>query len=111
MTAGTDFLESATRFLKERFKVANPRYGSVYGIRKSTIGEDWEFDRATAARVFIVRISDAEGSAIEEQSVAHTRWSIEELHRRRSDIYPECIVLLITGYVEGWIPDGPITLY
>ncbi|OKJ49316.1 hypothetical protein AMK28_33065 [Streptomyces sp. CB02115] len=111
MTSDTSFLESATRFLQERFEVAAPRYGSVYGIRQSRIGEDWEFDRATATRVFIVRISDGEGSAIEKQSVTHARWSIEELRRRRREIFPEGIVLLVTGYVEGWIPDGPITLH
>ncbi|MGY4930518.1 hypothetical protein ACWD7T_05265 [Streptomyces sp. 900116325] len=111
MTTNAGFLESATQFLQERFELAAPRYGSVYGIRQSRTGEDWEFDRATATRVFIVHISDDEGSAIEKQSVAHTRWSIEELRRRRREISPEGIVLLVTGYVEGWIPDGPITLH
>lgn len=110
MPASANFLDSATRFLQERFEVTAPRYGSVYGIRQSRTGEGWEFDRATATRVFIVHISDGEGSAIEKQSVTHARWSIEELRRRRREISPEGIVLLVTGYVEGWIPDGPITL-
>ncbi|MFC8235905.1 hypothetical protein [Streptomyces sp. NPDC057284] len=110
MTASASFLGTATRFLQERFEVAAPRYGSVYGIRQSRTGEDWVFDRATATRVFIVHISDGEGSAIEKQSVTHARWSIAELRRRRREISPEGIVLLVTGYIEGWIPDGPITL-
>ncbi|MGY3057100.1 hypothetical protein ACVWZD_001345 [Streptomyces sp. TE3672] len=111
MTASTSFLESATRFLRDQFEVAAPRYGQVYGIRQSHTSEGWEFDRATTTRVFIVHISDAEGSAIEKQSITHTRWGIEELRRRRREISPEGIVLLATGYVEGWIPDGPITLH
>ncbi|MFG3176248.1 hypothetical protein OG893_15280 [Streptomyces sp. NBC_01696] len=110
MTASASFLESATQFLQERFEVAAPRYGSVYGIRQSRTGEDWEFDRATSSRVFIVHISDGEGSAIEKRSLTHARWSIEELRRRRREISPEGIVSLVTGYVEGWLPDGPITL-
>ncbi|MFD2009938.1 hypothetical protein [Streptomyces narbonensis] len=111
LTSGAHFMESATRFLDERFGVTSPRFGSVYGIRQSRAGDNWEFDRVTAAHAFIVRISDAEGATIEQTSATHTRWGTAELRRRRREISPEGIVLLVTGYIEGWIPDGPISLY
>ncbi|MFE7729142.1 hypothetical protein ACFU5D_25520 [Streptomyces anthocyanicus] len=41
--------------------MTNPRFGSVYGFRQSRASDNWEFDRVMAARVFIVRISDAGG--------------------------------------------------
>ncbi|MER6389722.1 hypothetical protein ABT236_14740 [Streptomyces sp. NPDC001523] len=110
MTSGTQFVESAARFLDEQFGLTNPRFDSVYGVRQSRAGDNGEFDRVTAARVFIVRISDAEGVAIEQRSPAHARWRAPDLRRRRREIYPEGIVLLTTGYVEGWTPDGPICL-
>ncbi|MET9886266.1 hypothetical protein ABZZ20_24650 [Streptomyces sp. NPDC006430] len=110
MTSGTQFVESAVRFLDEQFGLTNPRFGSVYGVRQSRAGDNWEFDRVTAARVFIVRISDAEGAAIVQRSPAHARWGVSDLRRRRREIHPEGIVLLTTGYVEGWIPGGPISL-
>ncbi|MFF4166290.1 hypothetical protein [Streptomyces sp. NPDC001741] len=111
MTSGARYMESAIRFLDEQFGLTHPRFGSVYGFRQSRAGDNWEFDRVTAARVFIVRISDAEGAAIEQRSPTHTRWGVTDLRRRRREIHPEGIVLLTTGYVEGWIPDGPISLY
>ncbi|MEV7900949.1 hypothetical protein [Streptomyces anulatus] len=54
-------MESAIRFLDEQFGLTNPRFGSVYGLRQSRAVDNWEFDRVTAARVFIIRINDAEG--------------------------------------------------
>ncbi|WP_159057786.1 MULTISPECIES: hypothetical protein [unclassified Streptomyces] len=103
-------MESAARFLDEQFGLTHPRFGSVYGFRQSSAGDNWEFDRVTAARVFIVRISDTEGAAIEQRSPTHSRWGVADLRRRRREIHPEGIVLLTTGYIEGWIPDGPISL-
>ncbi|MFJ3615412.1 hypothetical protein [Streptomyces hydrogenans] len=103
-------MESTVRFLNEQFGLTSPRFGSVCGFRQTRAGDNWEFDRVTAARVFIVRISDAEGAAIEQRSPTHARWGVADLRRRRREIHPEGIVLLTTGYIEGWIPDGPISL-
>ncbi|MFF7036853.1 NUDIX domain-containing protein [Streptomyces griseus] len=61
MPSGARFMESAIRFLDEQFGLTNPRVGSVYGFRQSRTVDNWEFDRVTAARVFIIRINDAEG--------------------------------------------------
>lgn len=46
--------------------------------------------------------------AIQRISPAHTHWRIGELKERRHKIYPEGIVLLAFGYVEGRLPDGPV---
>ncbi|MEU0147343.1 hypothetical protein ABZ119_15505 [Streptomyces sp. NPDC006288] len=103
-------MESAARFLDEQFGLTQPRFGSVYGFRQSRADDNWESDRVTAARVFIIHISEAEGAAIEQRSPTHARWGVADLRRRRREIQPEGIVLLTAGYVEGWIPDGPISL-
>ncbi|MFD0290676.1 hypothetical protein ACFWJS_05285 [Streptomyces sp. NPDC127061] len=110
LASSAHFMESATRFLDEQFGVTSPRFGSVYGIRQSCANGNWEFDRVTAVRAFIVHISNAEAAAVERKSSTHSRWSIADLRRRRREIFPEGIVLLATGYIEGWIPDGPISL-
>lgn len=86
MTSGTQFVESAVRFLDEQFGLTKPRFGSVYGVRQSRAGDNWE------------------------RSPAHARWGVSDLRRRRREIHPEGIVLLTIGYVEGWIPGGPISL-
>ncbi|MEV7181477.1 hypothetical protein [Kitasatospora sp. NPDC093679] len=103
-------MESAVRLLDEQFGLSNPRLGSVYGFWQSRAGDNWEFGRVTAARVFIVRISDTEGAAIEQRSPTHSRWGVADLRRRRREIHPEGIALLATGYIEGRIPGGPISL-
>ncbi|MFI6940363.1 hypothetical protein ACIBI4_13905 [Streptomyces sp. NPDC050418] len=105
------FEAAASRFLAERFQVPDPRFGAVYGIRRSRSGDDWEFDRATEARVLFARVSNRQSAAIELSSATHVRWGLEELKARRREISPQGVVLLVTGYVEGWIPDGPISLY
>ncbi|MFE1710124.1 hypothetical protein [Streptomyces sp. NPDC058728] len=110
MPSGAQFTESAIRFLDEQFGLTNPRFGSVYGLRQSRAVDNWEFNRVTAARVFIIRINDTEGAAIEQRSPTHSRWGVADLRRRRREIHPEGIVPLTTGYIEGRIPEGPISL-
>ncbi|WP_157878819.1 hypothetical protein [Streptomyces sp. CT34] len=104
------FEAAATRFLADRFQLLDPGFGSIYGTRQSRPDDDWEFDRVTASRLFFVRLSNRQSAAIELSSATHVRWGLEELKRRRREISPEGAVLLVTGYVEGWIPDGPISL-
>ncbi|MFE6739055.1 hypothetical protein [Streptomyces tubercidicus] len=111
MTGSADFRAEGTRFLAEEFGVTAPRYGPVYGKRYSAHATDWEFDRVTALRVFFVHLSDEDSDRIERSSATHVRWDLERLHTRRREVFPEGVVTLTTGYVEGWIPDGPISLY
>ncbi|MFG2211063.1 hypothetical protein [Streptomyces sp. NPDC048638] len=65
----------------------------------------------TALRVFFVHLSDEDSDRIERSSATHVRWDLEHLHKRRREVFPEGVVTLTTGCVEGWIPDGPISLY
>lgn len=111
INAGSDFRRAAVEFLAERFQLKDPRFESTYGLRQSRFGDNWEFDRVTATRTFIVRISDEQSREVTRKSASHTRWELTDLRRRRRQIHPEGVVLLTIGYVEGWIPDGPISLY
>ncbi|MFB6822655.1 hypothetical protein ACFCXA_13805 [Streptomyces virginiae] len=107
---GADFVGAATGFLADRFGMRDPRFGSGYGLRQSRLGDSWEFERTTASRVLIVRVSDEESAVIEQASATHALLGLDELRRRRREIYPEGVVALATGYAEGLIPDGPISL-
>ncbi|MFI5899825.1 hypothetical protein [Streptomyces cyaneofuscatus] len=109
--AGADFQGAAVDFLATQFQMSNPQFGPVYGLHQSQLGSNWEFDRVTASRVFIVHVTDKESHKIGQSSSSHVRWSLENLRRRRREVSPEGVVLLATRYIEGWIPDGPITLH
>ncbi|UXY20356.1 hypothetical protein N8I84_17760 [Streptomyces cynarae] len=111
LATGTDFKDGATQYLAERFHIANPRFGSVYGVHETRESDCWENNQRTVYRVFIVRISVKESDSFQAMSPAHTRWKISELKARHRDISPEGLALLVSGYVEGWLPDGPISLY
>ncbi|MFC6984846.1 hypothetical protein [Streptomyces cirratus] len=107
---GADYLGQATRYLTQRFGVRNPRFSALYGVHQSRREEPWDFDRVTASRVFIVRVTDAESSAVRHIASNHALWTMSQIRQRRREIYPEGVVLLITGYLEGWLPDGPLKL-
>ncbi|NED11783.1 hypothetical protein [Streptomyces sp. SID9124] len=109
MNSGADFQETATGFLAEHFGIYGPRYGDTYGVHRSRSQESWEYDNPTTSHTFVVKISLAASDAIQRISPAHTRWRIGELKERRHEIYPEGTVLLAAGYVEGWLPDGPVS--
>ncbi|MFC5027838.1 hypothetical protein ACQFX6_17220 [Streptomyces sp. DSM 41987] len=111
INAGANFQGAATRFLANRFGIHDPSYSSLYGLHESSYGDTWEYDRQTSSRVFIVRINAKQSAAIQRISKSHARWRIEDLKSRRREINPEGAVLIATGYVEGWLPDGPVTLY
>lgn len=111
LSTGTDFQEGAAQYIAERFHIENPHFGTVYGIRETRESDCWEHDRRTISRVFIVRISSEESDFLQLTSSSHTRWGISELKSRHRELSPEGVALLITGYVEGWLPDGPISLY
>ncbi|WP_158575866.1 hypothetical protein [Streptomyces corynorhini] len=111
MTNGADFRATATAFLTKEFGLLAPRFGPVYGRRHTEYTEDWEFARVTATRVFVIHISNAEGDRLEERSATHARWTLEYLRKRRREVFPEGVVTLTTGYIEGWLPNGPISLF
>lgn len=111
LAAGAPFMEGAARYLAERFHIENPHFGSLYGVRETRKSDCWEHDQRTVSRVFIVRISTKESDSFQAMSPSHARWEISELRSRHRDVSPEGVALLISGYVEGWLPDGPISLY
>ncbi len=110
LDAGADYLGQATRFLTQRFGVHSPRFSALYGLHQSRREEPWDFDRVTASRVFIVRVTDEESAAIQRIASSHVLWTRSQLRQHRREIFPEGVVLLITGYLEGWLPDGPLKL-
>ncbi|MDD9376892.1 hypothetical protein M8Z33_09475 [Streptomyces sp. ZAF1911] len=110
LDTGADYLGQATRFLRQRFDVRSPRFSALYGLHQSRREEPWESDRATASRVFIVRVTDDESAAMQRMTSGHALWTVTQLRRRRREIFPEGVVLLTSGYVEGWLPDGPLEL-
>ncbi|MFD6334046.1 hypothetical protein ACFWGI_31305 [Streptomyces niveus] len=107
----TDFRTAATRFLSERFQIRNPRYGSLYGIHRTSERDCWERDRPTVSRVFVVRIDVADSDSFLEMSSMHTRWNSADLISHRREISPEGVILFAAGYYDGWLPDGPVSLY
>ncbi|MEU1853436.1 hypothetical protein ABZ499_30285 [Streptomyces sp. NPDC019990] len=111
LAAGTDFKDGAAQYLAERFHIENPKFGSLYGVHETRDSDCWEHDQRTVSRVFIARISAKEPDSFQAMSPSHTRWEISELRTRHRDISPEGVALLASGYVEGWLPDGPISLY
>ncbi|MFG3022136.1 hypothetical protein ACGFZQ_26905 [Streptomyces sp. NPDC048254] len=111
LAVGIDFKDGAAQYLAERFQITNPSFGSLYGVHETRESDCWEHDQRTVSRVFIVRISAEESDSFQAMSPQHARWKISELKARHRDISPEGVTLLASGYVEGWLPDGPISLH
>ncbi|MET9290380.1 hypothetical protein [Streptomyces sp. NPDC003077] len=111
LAAGTGFKDGATQHLAERFHIRNPRFGSLYGVHETRESDCWEHDQQTVSQVYVVRISAEESDSFQTMSPSHARWKIGELKNRHRDVSPEGVALLVAGYVEGWLPDGPISLY
>lgn len=105
-----NFRDGAAQLLADRFHIDNPRFGSVYGVHETREPACWEHDHHTISHVFIVRISSDESDSFHLASPSHTRWGIGELMSRHQEISPEGVALLASGYLEGWFPDGPISL-
>jgi hypothetical protein len=80
-------------------------------VRETREIDCWEHDQRTVFRVFIVRVSTEESDSLQAMSPSHTRWGISELKAHHRDISPEGVALLVAGYLEGWLPDGPISLH
>ncbi|MFJ6897431.1 hypothetical protein [Streptomyces hokutonensis] len=106
-----DFRGGAAQYLAQRFHIENPRFGTVYGVHETRDSDCWEHDRRTISRIFIVRISSEASDSFQLISPSHARWGVDEIKSRRQEIYPEGVSLLVSGYVEGWLPDGPVSLY
>ncbi|MEU4358838.1 hypothetical protein [Streptomyces virginiae] len=110
LDTGADYLGQAARFLRQRFGVHSPRFSALYGLHQSRREGFWESDRRTASRVFIVRVTDKESTAVQCMTSSHALWTVTQLRRRRREVFPEGVVLLTAGYIEGWLPDGPLEL-
>ncbi|QBJ91005.1 hypothetical protein D0Z67_12290 [Streptomyces seoulensis] len=106
---GVDFQEGAVRHLARRFRIENPRFGSVYGIHETSESDCWERGHHTVSRILIVRINAQEAASFRWMSGSHTMWGINQLTSRHQEISPEGVALLVSGYVEGWLPDGPVS--
>ncbi|WP_105967728.1 hypothetical protein [Streptomyces geranii] len=111
LTAETEFQDGATRYLAERFHVENPHFGTVYGVHETDEPHCREHDHRIISHVFIVRISPDESNCFQLISPSHTRRGIGELKYRHQEISPEGATLLFYSYLEGWLPNGPISLY
>ncbi|MFF5802525.1 hypothetical protein [Streptomyces sp. NPDC012746] len=110
LDTGADYLRQATMFLRDRFGLCNPRFSGLYGVHQSPPDAPWESDRPTTSRVLIVRVSTQQAEAARGMGSSHALWPVQQLRRRRREIFPEGVVLLTTGYAEGWLPDGPLEL-
>ncbi|MCX4640192.1 hypothetical protein OG775_34655 [Streptomyces platensis] len=110
LDAGADYLAHATHFLRQRFGIQSPQFASLYGLHQSRREDSWESDRATASRVFIVRITDEQSAGMQRIASGHELWTASQLRRQRRKIFPEGVVLLVVGFIEGWLPDGPLGL-
>ncbi|MGP4084759.1 hypothetical protein [Streptomyces sp. KR55] len=111
LAADSDFRSGAAHYLADRFHIENPGFGSLYGVHETSEADCWEHDRQTVSHVFIVKISSEQSDSLLLASPSHARWGISELQANQKEISPEGVVLLVSGYVEGWLPDGPISLY
>lgn len=110
LDSGADYMGQASRFLMQRFGLQNPRFAALYGLHESRPEEAWESDRLTASRVFIVRVTDKQSAEMRAMASGHTLWTVSQLRRRRREVFPEGVVLLTAGFVQGWLPDGPLEL-
>ncbi|MFE2334576.1 hypothetical protein [Streptomyces coelicoflavus] len=107
--ATTDFRIGAAQYLAERFRIEVPMFGTVYGVHETSESDCWEHDRKTVSRAFIVKISSEESDSLQLIAPSHTRWGIDQIKARHQEIHPEGMTLLVSGYVEGWLPDGPVS--
>ncbi|MFJ7280847.1 hypothetical protein [Kitasatospora sp. NPDC098663] len=58
--------------------------------------------------LFILKLNVPRGTV---KCVPSTRcWPIAELCTGTVPLFPRDLGVLMEGYVDGWIPDGPITL-
>ena len=110
LNSGANYLAQATHFLRQRFELRSPRFSALHGLHQSRREELWEYDRPTASRVYIVRVADKESAAMQHMAGGHALWTVTQLRQRRREVFPEGVVLLAAGFIEGWLPDGPLEL-
>ncbi|MGW3434911.1 NUDIX domain-containing protein [Streptomyces melanosporofaciens] len=108
--AAEPYREAAVRVLRDTVGAMPVREGAVEGCRWAQVPVPVGRSRREA-HVFIFRLAAA-GDPPERLSWrGATRWSGPEQCRglcTRCDL-PD-VDMLLTGYLEGWIPDGRITL-
>ncbi|MEU0850634.1 NUDIX domain-containing protein [Streptomyces flaveolus] len=107
--AAEPYREAAARVLRDVVGALPVRGGAVEGCRWAQVPVPVGRSRREA-HVFIFRLA-APGDPPDHLSWGATRWAGPEQWQElcaRCDL-PDVDVLL-TGYLEGWIPDGRITL-
>ncbi|MDI5971405.1 hypothetical protein POF50_019030 [Streptomyces sp. SL13] len=106
--SGVDFFKATQSFLEESFDIRDHRYGDLYGHRWASTSGSWDTVRRVEMRVIIAKIDESQPHHL--NGGLHVWWTLEELKMNHRKIYPEGVVLFVTGYLEGWLPAGPITL-
>ncbi|MFF3400397.1 hypothetical protein ACFYW6_17945 [Streptomyces sp. NPDC002659] len=61
-----DFLGETNRFLRNRFGLPYPRLSALYGLHQTRREESWQYNRTTASRGYIARVSDTQSAAWQE---------------------------------------------
>jgi len=103
------YREAAVRVLRDAVGAMPVRGGTVEGCRWAQVPVPVGRSRREA-HVFIFRLAAA-GAPPDHLSWGATRWAGPE---RWQELCARCdlpdVDVLLTGYLEGWIPDGRITL-
>ncbi|MFE0641226.1 hypothetical protein ACFW2Y_06385 [Streptomyces sp. NPDC058877] len=95
------YARTAHRWQRRHGRRAGMRRGSVTGVltvRTSTGCFEY--------RLIIIKLARSEAAEVFSPSARW--WPIADVVA--ADLFPRELGILMTGYVEGWIPDGSITL-
>lgn len=107
-------MEAATRLARDCFAGHLLRWGSVVGHRFTPPSTDGSPRVRTGERVLIARTNRVQHAALDSgfRAAASMQWVPR---MRLDDVLQEphgdTTATLVAGYLEGWLPDGPITLY
>ncbi|WP_406490693.1 NUDIX hydrolase [Streptomyces phaeochromogenes] len=104
------YREAAVRVLRDAVAAMPTRGGTVEGCRWAQVPAPVGRSRREA-HVFIFRLAAADDPPEHQPWRGATHWAGPEQWQELCTLcdLPDMDVLL-TGYLEGWIPDGPITL-
>lgn len=108
--ATESYREAAARILRDAVGAMQVREGAVEGCRWAQVPVPVDRSRREA-HVFIFRLAAAGAPPEHLPWRGATRWAGPEQWQELCTLcdLPDVDVLL-TGYLEGWIPDGRITL-
>ncbi|MGA5427875.1 hypothetical protein ACPCVL_13890 [Streptomyces koyangensis] len=103
---GDNYTDTAYRLCRDLFPVRPMRIGTVTGHRWASAPE-----RATLRReerFHIVRVAAGSADEISGKNIFWTPRAALDLWLDHSEV--ETVKVLTDGYLDGWLPDGPITL-